>query len=248
MHLITVDSNNNQAILESEVQDKEPITHIRLPGNNNQLIIGNTPLIITSVMRDDTFLKELMNDDIIRIRSSRSQVEENVYYESSTLKLSRCDDALCSTHQIVTLDNVGTGSVEYTTSLQLNGSNSVVAYYLKSNENVKIMVCGDATCSAATREDFTVDTNVGGIVCSVALQLTGPLQAAIAYNGPSGLLLATISFFTASPTLSPTPYPSLMPTCTHPLPYLRGTSLRGDRPKRQFWALQSRRTDTGRKR
>ncbi len=97
------------------------------------------------------------------------------YYDerNADLKLARCGNPTCSSgNTVVTLDSAG--SVGQFSSLVLDSSgNPVISYYDATNQDLKVVHCGNATCTAGGTI-WTVDgTGNVGQFSSLALNSSG---------------------------------------------------------------------------
>jgi hypothetical protein len=97
------------------------------------------------------------------------------YYDVSTkrLKVLRCGNLACTAgNSIVTPDNTSADNGQFT-SLQLDASGRpVVSYYDAANQSLKLLHCGDVTCTSANTI-ANVDT-IGNVGQFTSLQI-GPL-------------------------------------------------------------------------
>ncbi len=121
------------------------------------------------------------------------------HYDSGPrdLKLVRCGNAACSSGNTVrTLDSGQTDNVGIYAAVAINGSgNPVVAYYTEPFDILKILVCGDATCS--TYGDQDVDTTpITGLYTSLVLDASG--FAVVSYYDQSSADLKVIHCTNAS--------------------------------------------------
>ena len=89
------------------------------------------------------------------------------------LKLAVCVDATCSSGTIIrTIDSEG--SVGFYTSLALTTAGfPVISYYDDSNDDLKLAVCADATCSTGTTIRIIDSTGNVGLDTSLALTTAG---------------------------------------------------------------------------
>ena len=89
------------------------------------------------------------------------------------LKLAVCVDATCSSGTTIrTIDS--TGDVGYHTSLALTSAGfPVISYYDGTNEDLKLAVCADATCSSGTTVRTMDSTGRVGWYTSLALTTGG---------------------------------------------------------------------------
>ncbi|MEK7784326.1 MAG: hypothetical protein AAB658_02720, partial [Chloroflexota bacterium] len=106
------------------------------------------------------------------------------YHEivNGDLKLAHCGDATCSSNNsIVTVDNGGSDLVGRFTSLVLDSvSNPVISYYDSTNGDLKLVHCGDATCSN-NNSIVTVDS-LGDVGWYTSLALDGAGNPVISYT------------------------------------------------------------------
>ncbi len=97
------------------------------------------------------------------------------YYEiaGQNLKLARCGNATCSsgnTTQVVD----STGDVGQYTSLKLDGSgNPIISYWDGTNRDLKLVKCGNATCSSGNTFQTVDSTGDVGYFSSLALSNSG---------------------------------------------------------------------------
>jgi hypothetical protein len=107
------------------------------------------------------------------------------YYDSANgdLNVMVCNDPTCTSKTIRVLDGNGAGNplIGLYTSLRLNSSGfPVISYYDQTNTNLKLAVCGDATCTPASVTVTTLDgAGVGnpnvGLTTSLALNNDNPV-------------------------------------------------------------------------
>jgi hypothetical protein len=101
-------------------------------------------------------------------------------YDPGFLKLVHCGDATCSSGNTITTVDSG-GDVGFYTSLALDASGfPLIAYFDRGNFDLKVVRCGDATCSSGDVVTTVDDTgDVGGDV-SLVLDASG--NPVIAYH------------------------------------------------------------------
>ncbi len=121
------------------------------------------------------------------------------YYGEATLKLAVCGDVTCTNNTtITTVDNVG-NTGQYT-SLKLNSSgNPVISYFDDSTRSVKVVTCGNATCTAGNTV-AVIDVNSGssGNVQTTSLALNGSGFPTIAYAYNAQLKVAVCGNITCT--------------------------------------------------
>jgi len=138
------------------------------------------------------------------------------YYDvtNTDLKLAVCGDPACSSgNTLSTVDS--TGSVGQYTSLALNSSgNPVIAYYDVTNGNLKVVVCGDATCSSSN--SLTTPDSAGdvGRFTSAKLRADGRLFVSYYDVTNTDLKLYTNDTPGILPTATPTATSTNTPTNT----------------------------------
>jgi len=97
------------------------------------------------------------------------------YYEIARedLKLAKCGNPTCSSGTTIqTVDS--TGDVGQYTSLKLDGSgNPVISYYDDANSHLKLVHCGNATCSSGNTFQFVDNATNAGRPSSLALASSG---------------------------------------------------------------------------
>jgi len=102
------------------------------------------------------------------------------YFSNGNLRLARCGDATCSSgNTIQTVDSAA--DVGYYSSLALDNSDRpVISYFDRTNGDLKLARCGDATCSSSNTLQ-TVDS--AGIVGTfTSLQLDSHNKPIISYH------------------------------------------------------------------
>lgn len=122
----------------------------------------------------------------------------------SDLRVAVCGDPLCSQNDVVVRSIDVEGSVGEFTSLSLDVSgNPVISYYDRTNGDLKLATCADATCSPEGIVTNVVDAagNVGGYT-SMALDGSGnPVMAY--YDWTNGTLMVAVC---DDPTCDPRPF------------------------------------------
>ena len=97
------------------------------------------------------------------------------HYDSGPkdLKLVHCGNALCSSPTTRTLDSGITDNVGIFGSVAVNGGgNPVIAYYTEPYDILKVLVCGDPTCTTSSSQNVDA-TAVTGLYPSLALDSGG---------------------------------------------------------------------------
>ena len=114
------------------------------------------------------------------------------------LKLAVCADATCSSGTIVrTIDS--TDSVGFHTSLALSTAGSpVISYYDQTNQDLKVAVCTDATCSSGATVRTLDSTGDVGWYTSLALTTAGFPVISFYDNTKGNLKLAVCADVTCS--------------------------------------------------
>ena len=110
------------------------------------------------------------------------------YYDQSNgnLKIAFCGDSFCTSILIVRRNLVTSGNVGQYASLQLDSSDiPVVSYYDATNENLKIIKCGNAGCTSGNT-NRNVDTT-GRVGKYTSLQLNSLGYPVISYTKENDL-------------------------------------------------------------
>jgi LPXTG-site transpeptidase (sortase) family protein len=109
----------------------------------------------------------------LALNSSGFPVISYSAYTIGDLKVAVCGNATCSSgNTLTTVDSIG--NVGYATSLALNSSDfPIIGYKDNTNQNLKIAVCGDATCSAGNTLTTVDNTGAGGQYTSLVLNSSG---------------------------------------------------------------------------
>ena len=97
------------------------------------------------------------------------------YYSNAQgdLKLVVCNDATCSAPTVTTVDSSGGANVGIDSEMVLNASGfPVISYYDNTNDDLKLAVCSNATCSTKTIRTLDSGGDVGRYG-SVALNASG---------------------------------------------------------------------------
>ncbi len=125
------------------------------------------------------------------------------YYESTNgnLKVLKCGNASCNaaSNTIAAVDTLG--DVGRASSLKIAADGfPIISYYDTTNTSLKVVKCGNATCSAGNTISTLDDSGTAGIYSSIAVPNNGyPIVAY--YDGNSGLkiLKCTNSACTTTP-------------------------------------------------
>jgi len=97
------------------------------------------------------------------------------YYDATNqnLKVAFCGNATCSAGNIITtVDSIGDVGID--TALILNNNNfPVVSYFDATNGDLKVVVCGNASCTAGNTLTTVDSTGIVGLFTSLALNNSG---------------------------------------------------------------------------
>ncbi len=139
---------------------------------------NNTPTYATTITTVDT-VGDVGSYPSTAIASSDGFARIS-YYDTTNgdLKFVQCTNALCSTHNITTVDS--TGDVGWYTSIALDSNNlAFISYYDATNGDLKFVQCTNAACSTSniTTVDSTGDVGTGS-----SLKIASDGFARIAYT------------------------------------------------------------------
>lgn len=133
------------------------------------------------------------------------------YYDASDgdLEIAICGNATCTSgNTLTTIDSAG--SVGWDTSLELNGSGfPVISYYDITNGDLKVAICGDATC---TTSNLTIVDSAGNVGTFTSQKLSSAGYPIISYfDGFPSRHLKVAAFDPTAPTITAT---NLIPSYT----------------------------------
>jgi LPXTG-site transpeptidase (sortase) family protein len=126
-----------------------------------------------------------------------------ISYKDATngdLKLAVCGNATCSAgNTLITVDN-SIADVGDSTSLALNGSGiPIISYHDDTNDDLKVAICGNATCSSGNT--LTAVDSVGGVGLQTSLALNSSGFPVISYYDDTNGDLKVALFDTIAPTV-----------------------------------------------
>ena len=122
------------------------------------------------------------------------------YYDitNNDLKVAHCGDATCSAGNTITTVDSG-GTVGLYTSLVLDASGyPAIAYFDDGSDDLKLVRCGDANCSAGNTITILDGANNVGMYASLVLDTTGSPIIAYYDNGNADLKLVRCGNATCS--------------------------------------------------
>lgn len=165
-------------------KDNDPNYDLKL------VVCGNATCSAGNTFQSPDTLDDVGDSTSLRLNAAGNPVVSYYDVTNGNLKLIVCGNATCSSGNTVrTLDTPSLVGLH--TSLQLDASgNPVISYFDITNRDLKIVVCGDATC-ASNNVIQTLDST-GVVGQSTSLQLNASGNPVISYEDRTGQVLKLI--------------------------------------------------------
>jgi len=176
----TVDSSPDQVGSETSIAlasgDKPVISYYDGTNGNLKLAICDDASCSSSTIRTvDSSSDQVGFFTSIALASGDKPVISYYDFTNKDLKLAACVDASCSSSTIRMVDSTADEVGEYTSIALASGDKPVISYFDNTNDDLKVALCHDPTCSSSSKRIVDSEGEIGQFTSVTILLGTRPV-------------------------------------------------------------------------